>query len=155
MMKSMRHIDEKLMARLARGEITGPEREQLMEHILHCDECRFRYVNIKVMQASRRKKFSIPEYVQTAAYILTGILIFVLMGIFSMRATSRTSEEKISAIYVNETRQVDSLKIPVINYIFIDTMALNIFYFRGDKEKFLYHFDLKENLIRIEARQDR
>jgi len=154
MMDSMQHIDDKSMIRLARGEIMGPEREKLMEHILHCDECRFRYVNIRVHKSEKRI-LSIPEPVQTFFYILAGILIFVLMGIFSARATSGISEGRISAMYVNETRQVDSLNIPVINYIFIDTMALNIFYFRGDENRFPYRFDLKGNLIRIEARQDR
>ncbi len=151
-MRSKKHIDDRTLVRLVRGEIGGKEYEQLMEHIIQCDDCRFKYVSLRKYVASRKKPFALPETVARFAYLLSGFLLFVLMSFFSHRVDAGYSYE-IPARYASDTGSVSVEVAPRIKYIYIDTLALHVFYLRGESTLFKFDFEPHGNVLKIKAKK--
>jgi len=149
-----KHIDDRTIVQLAKGEIKGEDEQYLLKHIINCEECRFKYVNVRKAIYSRRVFPRVPAWIQRMSAVALGVLIFLAMSFFC----SRNKPEivyRVEAAYVSRQEPADSINKPLIRYIYIDTLALNIFYFRGEKTLFRFKFQPEGNVIRIDARRTR
>ncbi len=151
-MRPREHIDDRTLVRLARGQIRGDEYEKLMEHIVHCDDCRFKYVALRKYVESKGRHFGIPYVVERVAYVLTGLVLFLLMNLFSHRANIDFAYG-VPAQLASDTSSVVVENVPRIKYIYIDTLALHIFYLRGEKALFKFDFEPHGNVLKIKAKK--
>ncbi len=148
------HIDDRTLVRLARSQVSGEEYEELMAHIIGCDDCRFKYVTLRKYMESGRNGFRIPVLVSRIAYVFAAFLLFLFMNIFSHRAVSDHGYA-IPARYASDTTSLRMDALPKIKYIYIDTLALHIFYLRGENALFRFQFEPHGNIIKVKAKPSR
>ncbi len=149
-----KHISDRILVRLAEGKIQGEEYEELMNHIIGCDDCRFRYVALRKYMKNRNRRIPLSDYVSRFASLLAGLLLFIFFSVYSFRFTP-TFRYTVPARYVNDTAGVSVYAVPRLKYIYIDTLALHFFYLRGRTGLFRFYTEPHGSLIRVKAKPSR
>ncbi len=149
-----KHISDKVLVRLAEGKIQGEEYEELMNHIIGCDDCRFRYVVLRKYMKNTNRRIPLSDYVSRFASLLAGLLLFISSSVYFSRFTP-TFRDTVPARYVNDTAGVSVYTAPRLKYIYIDTLALHFFYLRGQMGLFKFQMEPHGNLVKVKAKPSR
>ncbi len=144
------HPDNRVFLKAVRNQLIEEERRRFFEHLIECDECRFKYASMKL---NTREKFENPHIsvILRFSYVISAFILFILFGIFSnsVKSYRLNGSDVIHVSYVDSSvYDSDSFEI---KRIFVDTAILNLYRFRGNRLDNRSLKDTVGDFIRIES----
>ncbi len=150
-----RHPDNGTFLRALYNQLTQEERREFFEHLIECDECRFKYSS---MRLSAFEKFD-GSHLNTMvkfSYVVLALALFILFGRFSNSIESYSRNDNLAVLNVSYSRDSSLYSSDrfEISRIFVDTAIVNLYRFRGNNLDNRSLKDTVGDFIRIESHRE-
>lgn len=124
------HPSREIFIKAMEGHLIGEERRVFFQHIIECEECRFKYSQLRLHTESPVD--TTPSPIARFAFIALAIFLFLLFGKFSSNIQSH-SLPPIQLQQVGYTDSTLDLNEYRIERIYVDTAILNLYHIRGQE----------------------